>query len=198
MTVTAVIDTRAGSNLVKTDCKPRAWAGNVVTTRATCWRSATNTHLEVKGVIRYEVQPEQEVAKVGFTVVTDMATDMILGTANIEKDIEKMKLEKSTLRSSSPSSIAIEESVENAIYIANNVETKKRNPREDYNKYLCTAVFQKIIPPRSEVHLHLQSDARGVRLVASHGNLVKNCQTVAAQGLVEVVSTNPFIIMMAN
>lgn len=87
-TVTAVLNTKAGPNLVKTDCLSRAQAWIVVTMKATCLRSAANTHLEIKGVIRFKVQLRQKIAGEGFLVVHNLATDMILGTEYIDKNIE--------------------------------------------------------------------------------------------------------------
>lgn len=100
-----------------------------------------------------------------FVVVTSLATDTILATAYIDKNIEKINHKKGTLKATGWSPVTIEKSIGNVAYITNRVEKKKESSRDDQNECLCTAVIQKIIPTMSEVHLHVRSNAQGVRLV---------------------------------
>lgn len=74
---------------MKTNFLPSAWAGNSVTMKETCLQSAASTQLKVKRVTRLVAQLVQRVAKVGFLVVINLATDTILGTAYTDKHIEK-------------------------------------------------------------------------------------------------------------
>lgn len=64
-----------------TDCLPRAWAKNDVTMKATRLKCAASTQLAMKEETKLEVQLEQRIAEVGFLVVNNLTTDMILGTA---------------------------------------------------------------------------------------------------------------------
>lgn len=66
---------------METDCIPSAWAESAVTMKATRLQSAANTQLEVKRGIKLEVQLGQRLAKVGFVLVYNSASDVILGTA---------------------------------------------------------------------------------------------------------------------
>lgn len=108
------MDTEAGPNLVKKSCLSRPWADNAVKMETTRFRSAASTQLEVKKLSRLDGQLRQSVAEVGFLVVTNLATAMILDTAYIDENNEKIKSEKSTLKPTGSCPVAIEESVGNA------------------------------------------------------------------------------------
>lgn len=55
-TVSDDLDTKTGPNLVKVNCPPRARAGNAVTLNATRLQSAADTQLELKDVVKLNVQ----------------------------------------------------------------------------------------------------------------------------------------------
>lgn len=122
--------------------------------KATRLRSAANTQLNVKVVIKIDVQLRQREAEMGFQVVGSLDTDMISGTAYLDENILKINCRKGTLKSAGSSSVAREESVGNAAYITNDVEAKKGRPKKDYIEYPRIAVFQRILPPMSEGHLY--------------------------------------------
>lgn len=125
----------------KAVCMSRTKAGYAVTMKATHLQSARNTQLKVEELARLEVQLGQRVAKVGFQTVTNSTTDMILGTAYVDRDMENVNFKKDTLMPAGASSVDIEESVVNAAYIANHLERKKESPREGYSKYHSTTKF---------------------------------------------------------
>lgn len=100
-----------------------------------------------------------------------------------------------TIRSSS---LSIEESNGTAVYLTNNLKSKHGYSGNKFNKYPCTAVCQRIIPPVSEKHLHLRVYAQDVRLATLHENLVINRQALVPQCIVEVASAQPFFAKTAN
>lgn len=50
----------------------------------------------------------------------------------------------------------------------------------------------------TEVCLPVRGNVQDVRLITLYENLVKDCQALVTQGIVKIVPTQPFIIMMAN
>lgn len=91
----------------------------------------------------------------------------------------------------------MEKSVGNAAYIANNVEAKQSHPEDEYIKDSCTVVFQKIMPSMSKVYLYVRSNTQDEQSTISRKNLFQSCQALEAQGIVEVISIQPFIIKTA-
>lgn len=71
-TVKAVLETEEGPNQLQENCVLCTWARNTITVKATRVRSAANIQLEVKRVVRLEVQLRQRVAKKGFYTVTSL------------------------------------------------------------------------------------------------------------------------------
>lgn len=138
------------------------------------------------------------VAEVWILVVISLATEKILEMTHLDENIEMISPRKGTLTSTDSSCDAIEESVSSAAYIASNLGTQNGSSREDYSKYPNNAILQKITPAKSEVNLHVRSNARDIRLVSLHGNLLKNRQDFVSRGIVEVGTTQSFMIKMAN
>lgn len=65
-TLTAVLNTVAGPNLLKQICFLQAWARDAVTIKETSVRSAASTQLDARRVKRLKVQLVQRVAKTSF------------------------------------------------------------------------------------------------------------------------------------
>lgn len=88
---TAVLHIGAGLILLKEICQQRAWVKRTSTMKQTCLRSEANKQLKLKIVISLEAQLGQRVADKSFFIVTSLDTETILGTAYINKNIEKIK-----------------------------------------------------------------------------------------------------------
>lgn len=126
-TLTAILDTGASTDSLKKNCPPRTWAKHFVTMKATCLRSTADTQPAGNGVLRFEVQLGQRIAKASFLIVTNLAADMILETAYSNEIIKKICYKSSTMKPTSSSPVAIEESVDNAAYMADSPESKQHN-----------------------------------------------------------------------
>lgn len=122
---------------------------------------------------------------------------MILGTTYINVNIERIGPKKGTLRSIGSSHDATEASVCSAAYTANSLESRHGHPEKEFSMSLCTALCQTIILPMGEVHLHVRSNVRGVRMVKLQENLVKHHQAFVVQGIAEIVPTPTFTIEIA-
>lgn len=194
----ATLDTEAGLNLLKKNCLSRVFTKHAVSMKVTRLRSAANTKQKENRVTRQRVQLDQRTAKTVFLIVTDLATDMILRIAYINENIDMISPKKGILKPTGPSSVAIEESVGSTAYMADILETKQGHPKDVFNKYHCTAVCQSTIRSMSEAYLYATTNDRGVRLDTSYKYLVKNYQAFVAQGIVEIVPTQSFIVKMAN
>lgn len=109
-----------------------------------------------------------------------MVADMILGTGYMDENIKKVSAEKDTLKPAGSSPDEIEESIDNAAYIAYNVETKHGNEEKECSEYACTAVYQRVIPPLSEACLYVRSTAQGVQLATLYKNFVGKYQALRA------------------
>lgn len=96
----------------------------------------------MKRVIRLDVEPRQKVAGVCFLVMTNLAIDIILGKPYINGNIDKINFNKSTLKLTGSSSVAIEESVGNAAYMTSKLVRKQRLSENEYYECTCTATCQ--------------------------------------------------------
>lgn len=130
--------------------------------------------------------------------MTNLATDVFLGTAYINENIAKINSKKSTLNLAGSTFVSIKESISIAAYMTEKAKTNQSNHVHEYNKYPSSSVSQMIAPSMIEVYLHVQSNAQGVELVTLHGKLVRNCKTFVAEGIVDIFSTPPSIIKIAN
>lgn len=106
--------------------------------------------------------------------MTNLAIDMIVETAYINENIEKVRPKRCTLMPSTSNSAAIYEGIDNAAYIENDVKTKQRQPEDYYSASSCVAVYQRVVMLLSKVHLFVGCSARDVQLETSHKNLVEN------------------------
>lgn len=123
--VTAVLDTGAGWKLLKENCLLQEWVRNVILMKATRLRSAANKQLEVNELVRMGAQLGQRVAEEGFRIVTNLATDMILGTAYIDENIKKISPRKNILRPTGSSTVTLDGSVDNVASMADSLESKQ-------------------------------------------------------------------------
>lgn len=64
--------------------------------KATRIRFVANAYSELTGVWKFKFQLRRGAAEVGFLVKTNLATDMTINTAYIEKNIETINTEKGT------------------------------------------------------------------------------------------------------
>lgn len=138
------------------------------------------------------------IAETRFLIEISLATAMILRMTYFNENTEKIITKKSTLTLTGSSSVVIGGSVGTAPNMETNLESKQGHPEYEFNEYPCTAVCSRIIPPMSELYLHLRSNARDVSLKTLNKNLIKNRQALLAQGIAEIVPTQSFIFKMAN
>lgn len=96
------------------------------------------------------------------------------------------------------SPVVIRESVGNATYMADTVETKQSSFEDKYNEYQCSAACQRIILPMIEICLYVRSNAQGVQMVTLNEKLIKNLQAHVTQDVVDVDPTQHFLIKMEN
>lgn len=73
-------------------------------------------------------------------------------------------------------------------------ETEQSCSEGENSEYPCIALWQRIMPPMSEVYLYVRSNAQGVQLFTSHENLIKNLQSLLTQDILDVVPTYHFVI----
>lgn len=99
---------------------------------------------------------EQKLAKTSFFVVTNLATAMILETADMSDKIGNISSKKDILKPIGPIPVAIKKSVGNAAYMTKNVELKQRKSADKFNAHPCTAICQTIIPSMREVYLRVR------------------------------------------
>lgn len=83
---TAILNIGKGPNPLKEIYLLQAGARHAATMKVTHVRSTANTQLVVKGVIRPEVQLERRIADTSVQIVTNLATDTILGTTYINEN----------------------------------------------------------------------------------------------------------------
>lgn len=157
--LTAIVDTGAGPNLLKENYVPRSWARPIVSMMATCLWSAANAQLKVKVVIRLIVSLRQKIAETSFPIAINLATDMTLEAAYINKNNEEISPKEDTPKPTGLSSVSTEESVGNAAYLTGKMETNQNNSKDEYNAYQCLIVRQKILPPMSDAYLQVRSNA---------------------------------------
>lgn len=161
-------------------------------------RSAANTLLFSKGVKKLEDALRKKVAKVDLTLVTSLATNIIVATVCIEENTEKISPKKGTLKPTGSSFIVEEQSTGMAMDDANNVITNYGHHESEYSDNLSTAAHSMIGPQKKEAFLHVKSKIRGVQLITLYENPVKKYHAPVAQGIVKVVPTKPFFIKVAN
>lgn len=94
--------------------------------------------------------------------MTHLATDMILGTVYLDKNIKNFSAQKNMPMPTGSSYVAIDKRSGNTAFIASNMETVRRCLEKDYSKYPCTAVYQSSMTPIIEAFLYVRSNARGV------------------------------------
>lgn len=123
---------------------------------------------------------------------------MILGAPNIKENMEEINFKNGTLKATDPCPVAVEKSIDNAAYIANNIEEQQEHSDGEYKKYPCYEGYARKILPMSDAYLYVRSSARSVHVVIFHDILVENRQAFVTQGIVKVVSSRPFMIQMAN
>lgn len=128
--------------------------------------------------MKLDFQLGQKVDEARILVKTNLANDMMSGTAYNYGNIEIIAPKKSALTPFYLSSVAIEESLSSNAYIANSVETKGGNLNECYRKYMCATVYQRLIQPLSEAFPYMRSNVWGVQLSELHGNLVRTRQAL--------------------
>lgn len=150
---------------------------------------AANTQRETKRAIRLEVQLGQRIDGKSFLVATELATNTILGTGYIKKNIVNISRKNSRLTPTGSGSALVEKDVGNAANIAKNAEKRKAHPWEDYSEHPRIAVYQKDKLLMSKVYVYVRSGVQGVQLLTSHEKLVENSQDFVAQGIVEVIRT---------
>lgn len=107
---------------MKANFLPRAWVRRAISRKTTRFRSETNRQLKVKGVIRLKVQLGQRIVETSFLIAANLDTEMILGAANINENINKISSSKGTVKLTGSSSGGIEESVGNTVHMANSLE----------------------------------------------------------------------------
>lgn len=90
---------------------------------------------------------------------------MISGTAYINQNTNNFSPMKSTLKTTGSSIDTAKKSVGYFVYVTNNVEAKYRCHKEKYGKYPCSAGYQRIAMPTSDVCLFVKSNARSVSSV---------------------------------
>lgn len=139
---------------------------------------------------------ETESSRGELLVVTNLVTDMIMGTSYIQKEIEKIIFKKTTLKPTGSRPVATKENVDNDARFENSAGTKKENPSVDYSSCPCTVISQQATSPMDEACLFVKSNVWVVRLVKSHVKLVKCLHAFVAYGIVEEVPTRPFLIKM--
>lgn len=152
-------------NLLKENCLSLACARHAAIIETTRLRSAANTQLDMKGVIRQEVKSGQNIVKTSSLIAINLAADMMLGTPYNNEIIENIILKNSTLKPSGSSFVAIEESIGNSTSMKIKKETEQSNPEDKYKEYPCTASCQRIITPMSKAFLYVSGNDRGVHLV---------------------------------
>lgn len=89
---------------------------------------------------------------------------MILGTAYINGNVEKISLEKIILKAIGSNHAAIEKSVGSGAYMVNSLEPKQKPREKNYREYPCFAVYQSIISPVDEAYLYFRSNTKSVQL----------------------------------
>lgn len=175
----AVLDTRAGLNLLVEDCLPRAWAKNAVPKKMAHLRFATDTQLEVRKVKQLEVQFVQRVGEVSLFFWrggggAQFVSDTIFRTAYVDDNIGNIGSEKCTVMATGSRLVAIEENVGSALYIANNVTTKQQHHEKRCRGYRCFVAYCMVIQSINKVQMYVKNNFGGVRLVIFHKNLVRN------------------------
>lgn len=101
-------------------------------------------------------------ASTSFLLLTNPASEKILGAAYINKKIKKISPYKSAQKLTGSSLVATEESIGNAVYTADSLESKQKCVEVEYRDRPCAAVSQRITPFMSKVHLRVRANIRGV------------------------------------
>lgn len=99
-----------------------------------CLWSVANTQVKVKRLIKLDVQLRQRVATANFLVGTNLATDMILSTAYIDKNNEKISPKKGILQPTSASPTPLEEFVGNSACMTEKLRTKEGPFEDEYSE----------------------------------------------------------------
>lgn len=86
-------------------------------------------------------------------MVTDLATAVVFGTANVNENVKKMRPRKRKLKTTGSSTVAIEETIGNAAHMTSRVEESKVILNMSTTSTPCTAVCQRIILSMSKVCL---------------------------------------------
>lgn len=180
--LTAILIFAVASNLFKQNRLSRAQKGHAVRMKATRLRSAADTRLLVKKAVRLKIQLGQRLADTSFLLVTNLTTNIILDTAYIYGNIEKICFKKDTPKPAGLSPIAIEESDGNAAYLTDKVKSKQDNSKHELNKNLSAAVCLKNLPFMNGAYLDVKRNAQGVQRAVSHEMLVNSRQTFVVLG----------------
>lgn len=129
-------------------------------------------------------------------MVTNLATEAILGTTYICENIEKIGPKSGTLMPVGLSSVAMDES-NGAATNTTNVHNGEMSAEEDI-EYACVTVRQRKILLLSEAHLNVRTDARGVQLVTTPKNRSRRCRALILQGIAGMVFYSPVLLKAAN
>lgn len=85
-------------------------------------------------MLRPDVQSGKRIARASFLVATNLATDMVIETAYIYKTIGKTRSKKSTPKQNDSSPVIIKESIDNAAFLTNKMDSTQGHSEDVFNK----------------------------------------------------------------
>ena len=199
--VVSVLDSGAGPNLVHLRMIPPGWLSRIRQGALPKLVDAQKRSINAIGTIALMVRLGQFKARVHFVVVTHMAVDCILGTSFIDRHVKAIMPGLRRVKFYHAPSVAIIGATDgpkqrdfspdskrgaDATIPSNTVSNKVRLVRGT------------VLPPMTQTEVDVQTAESGLVFLQGHHRMLDRHLALAANGVMDVVPSRPFRILMSN
>ena len=198
VSLTTVLDTGAGPNLVSTLVLPEKWKRYLqVESNLPPIRDASNNRIRTVGTISLHVRIGELRCRVRFIVVTNLAVDCILGTSFIDQYVEAIRPRKRAIQFVDNSRTPIVGKTLSTRKTENNSPKSENQsvPTVSNKIRLCKAVR---IPPMTQATVQVQSAKAGLCFLQNHPRVITKRLSLMANGVMDIVPKRPFTVIISN
>ena len=197
-TVTTVLDSGAGPNLVRLDMLTEEQRSSIDSkTECVSLASASNHRLDTLGIVKLLVKIGSYVARQPFIVARQLGADVILGCTFIDHHVEAIHARQKVVELINGETVPI---VRRPAGIP--TSRKKEEPTRvqvDKNQRSTVKVCKATtIPPYSEAVVAARSLAEGTRLLETRPQMYDRKKTSVSNGIVNIRPNVPFHVRVGN
>ena len=146
--------------------------------------------MHISGHIDLYIQIVDLRKSIAFAIVDDLAVPLIIGTAYQDTYIESIQCKARRLKPCHSRSITILDTLDSPVCsLESTVEAQPKKVE------VCRAT---VIPPMSEGPVRVRTSASGLHLITQHEDAAHKQFVMCANGLMEVVPDQPFVISVSN